>query len=78
MNKDEAQTRMTELNWRRDRIQDEIREANCRLKRVIEEGRGLLSEHPTLSRKAPKQIELPCGCMSPAKSIGEVCPHHRR
>lgn len=63
-----AQTRMNELNWQRDRIQEEIREADQRLKRVIEEGRGLLAEHPTLSLKTPRPVELPRGCMSPAKS----------
>jgi hypothetical protein len=76
--KTEAQTRMNELNWARDRIQEEIREADGRLKRVIEEGRELLSEYPTLSLKAPEPIELPCGCPSPAKSKYELCPHHRR
>jgi hypothetical protein len=78
MTKADAQARMNELNWQRDQIQEEIREADQRLKRVIEEGRGLLTEHPTLSLKAPKQVELPCGCMSPAKSVGEICPHHRK
>jgi len=78
MTKAEAQKRMNELNWMRDRVQDEIREADQRLKRAIEEGRGLLSEHPGLSLKAPKLIELPCGCLSPAKSKYELCPHYRR
>jgi hypothetical protein len=78
MTKAEAQTRMNELNWQRDRIHEEIREADQRLKRVIKEARELLSEYPTLSLEAPKPVELPCGCMSPAKSRGEICPHHRR
>jgi hypothetical protein len=78
MTKAEAQERMNELNWSRDRIQDEIKEANQRLKRVIEEARTLLSEHSTLSLRAPKQVELPCDCMSPAKSRVEMCPHHIR
>jgi hypothetical protein len=78
MIKAEAQERMNELNWYRDRLQEEIRETDQRLKRVIEEGRELLREHPTLSLKAPKPIELPCGCMKPAKNRGEICPHHRR
>jgi hypothetical protein len=59
MTKAAAQTRMNELNWQRDRIQEEIREADQRLKRVIEEGRGLLAEHPTLSLKTPRPVELP-------------------
>jgi hypothetical protein len=78
MTKAEAQERMNELNWQRDRIREEIQEADERLKRVIEEGRELLSEYPTLSLRAPKPVELPCGCMSPAKNTGEICPHHRR
>jgi hypothetical protein len=68
MTRADAQARMNELNWQRDQIQEEIREADQRLKRVIEKGRESLSEYPTLSLKASKQIELPCGCMSPAKS----------
>lgn len=61
MTRDEAQTRMYELNWQRDRIREEIDEANKRFKRVIKEGWQLLSEYPTLSLKAPEQVELPCG-----------------
>ncbi len=76
--KAEAQERMNQLNWYRDRIQEEIREADQRLKRVIEEGRELLREYPTLSLKALTPVELPCGCMKPAKNTGEICPSHRR
>jgi hypothetical protein len=74
----EAQERMYELNWQRDRILEEIVEAGKRLDAAIMESRTLLSEFATLSLKAPKQVEQPCGCMKPAKSVGEVCPHHRR
>ncbi len=73
-----AQERMNQLNWQRDRLREEIRAVDARLKRVFEEGRELLSEHPTLSLKAPTPVELPCGCMSPEKSRGEICPSHRR
>lgn len=78
MKQAEAQERMNELNWQRDRLKEEIQEVDQRLKRVIEEGRELLREYPTLSLKAPKPFELPCGCMKPAKSKSEICPSHRR
>lgn len=78
MTKTEAQERMNELNWQRDRLKEEIQEADGRLKRVIEEGRELLHEYPTLNLKAPTPVELPCGCMQPARSRGEICPSHRR
>jgi hypothetical protein len=76
--KSEAQRRMNELNWSRDLLMEEIRQLDQRLKRTIEEGRELLKEYPTLSLKAPKPVELPCGCPSPAKSKFDLCPHHRR
>ena len=78
MTKSEAQEEMNRLNWRRDRLRDEIHELDQEFKRLIMRGRELLTEHPTLCLQAPKQVELPCGCMSPAKSTGEICPSHRR
>lgn len=58
MTKQEAQERMNELNWQRDRLREEILAVDARFEAVIAEGRTLLAEYPTLSLKTPNQVEF--------------------
>ncbi len=47
-------------------------------KRFIGGFLGAVYEEWKETHALPKQIELPCGCMAPARSLGELCPSHRR